>query len=87
MNTVLVNNQSKQIHVPLPVMYLYWKIQPTCAHYPLLLVLLEDTARCASLLLAPAEGFGRGRGLFCPSGKKRAYHAVFAHFRQLNGAQ
>ena len=45
MKTVLVNNQSKQIHVPLPVMYLNWKIQPTCAHYPLLLlVLLEDTA-------------------------------------------
>ena len=39
---------------------------------------LEDTARYAGLLLAPAEGFGRG--YFCPSGKKRAYYAVLAHF-------
>ena len=39
---------------------------------------LEDTARYAGLLLAPAEGFGRG--FFCPSGKKRAYYAVLAHF-------
>ena len=38
----------------------------------------EDTARYASLLLAPAEGFGRG--FFCPSGKKRAYYTVLAHF-------
>ena len=33
---------------------------------------LEDTARYAGLLLAPAEGFGRGQ--------KRAYYAVLAHF-------
>ena len=39
---------------------------------------LEDTARYAGLLLAPAEGFGRG--FFCPVGKKRAYYAVLAHF-------
>ena len=43
-------------------------------------LLLEDTARYAGLLLAPAEGFGRGRGFFCPSAK-RAY-AVLAHFWQ-----
>ena len=37
---------------------------------------LEDTARYAGLLLAPAFG----RGFFCPSGKKRAFYAVLAHF-------
>ena len=43
-------------------------------------LILEDTARYAGLLLAPVEGFGRG--FFCPSGKKRAYYAVLAHFWQ-----
>ena len=38
---------------------------------------LEDNARYAGLLLAPAEGFGRG--IFCPLGKKIAYYAVLAH--------
>ena len=43
---------------------------------------LEDTARYASLLLAPTEGFGRG--FFCPPGKKeRAYNAVLANFWHL----
>ena len=42
------------------------------------LLKLEDTARYAGLLLAPAEGFGRG--FFCPSGKKKAYYAVLALF-------
>ena len=37
-------------------------------------------ARYAGLLLAPAEGFGRG--IFCPSGKKRAFYALMAHFWQ-----
>ena len=41
-------------------------------------MILEDTARYAGLLLAPAEGFGRG--FFCPLGKKRAFYAVLAHF-------
>ena len=41
---------------------------------------LEDTARYAGLLLAPAEGFGLWPRLFCPSGKKRAYYAALAHF-------
>ena len=45
----------------------------------LLYYILEDTSRYAGLLLAPAEGFGRG--FFCPLGKKRAYYAVLAHFR------
>ena len=43
------------------------------------LLTLEDTARYAGLLLASAEGFGRG--FFCPSGKKRAFYAVLANFR------
>ena len=42
---------------------------------------LEDTARYAGLLIAPAEGFGRGRGFFCLSGQKRAYYAVLDHLR------
>ena len=41
---------------------------------------LEDTARYAGLLLAPAEGFGGGPGFFCPSGKKKPYYAVLANF-------
>ena len=44
----------------------------------LVLQTLEDTARYAGRLLAPAEGLGRG--FFSPSGKKRAYYAVLAHF-------
>ena len=50
-------------------------------HFPITIMLLqklEDTARYAGLLLAPAEGFGRA--FFWPSGKKRAYYAVLAHF-------
>ena len=39
--------------------------------YYFYIYILEDTARYAGLLLAPAEGFGRG--FFCPSGKKRAF--------------
>ena len=35
---------------------------------------LEDTARYAGFLVAPAEGFGFGRG------KKKAYYAVLANF-------
>ena len=37
-------------------------------------VILEDTARYASLVLAPAEGFG-----LWPR-QKRAFYAVLAHF-------
>ena len=40
---------------------------------------LEDTAPYADLLIAAVEGFGQG--FFCPSGNKRAYYAVSAHFR------
>ena len=42
-----------------------------------LLSKLEDTARYAGLLLAPAQGFGRGRGFFCPSGKKKSFFMMF----------
>ena len=41
---------------------------------------LEDTARYAGLLLAPAEGFGLRPRLFLPFGQKRADYAVLAHF-------
>ena len=52
-------------------------------HYHILLVFkfnikLEDTASFAGLLLAPAEGFGRG--FFGSLVKKRAYYAGMAHF-------
>ena len=40
--------------------------------------LLNGETRRYGLLLAPAEGFGRG--FFCTSGKKRAYYDVLAHF-------
>ena len=41
---------------------------------------LEDTARYAGLLLAPAEGFGLWQRLFLPFGQKKTYFAVLAHF-------
>ena len=42
---------------------------------------LEDTARYAGLLLAPAKGFGLWPRLFLTFGqKKRAYYAILAHF-------
>ena len=40
---------------------------------------LEDTARYAGLLLAPAEGFGLQPRL--QPGKKRDFHADCAYFR------
>ena len=51
----------------------------------MLLIQLEDTARYTGLLLALAEGFGQG--FICPSGKKRGYYAVLAHFWQIFGVQ
>ena len=40
------------------------------------LSLLEGAARYAGILLAPAEGFGRG--LFLPKGQKRAFYTFVA---------
>ena len=42
---------------------------------------LEDTARYAGLLAAPAEGFGFWPRFSLPGRKPRAYYAVLAHFR------
>ena len=42
---------------------------------------LEDTARYADLLLAPAEGFGLRPRLFLPLGQKKAFYAALAHSR------
>ena len=39
---------------------------------------LEDTARYAGLLLAPAEGFGRG--FFLPFGQKKIFLCCFCPF-------
>ena len=44
------------------------------------LCLLEDTARYAGLLLAPAEGFCLRPRLFLPFDKKRAFYAVLPIF-------
>ena len=38
-----------------------------------LLFTLEGATRYAGFLLAPTDGFGRGRGLFLPFGKKKAF--------------
>ena len=46
----------------------------------LILYLLEDTARYGGLLLAPAEGFGRG--LFLPFGQKNNLLCFLANFWQ-----
>ena len=40
------------------------------------LLILEDAAHYAGLLLAPAEGFGRG--FLGPLGKKRTFYAILA---------
>ena len=37
----------------------------------------EGSVRYAGLLLAPAEGFGQGRGLLCPLGKKKSFYICF----------
>ena len=42
---------------------------------------LENKARYAGLLLAPAEFFDKG--FFCPLGKKSAYYDVLANFKPL----
>ena len=44
-------------------------------------ILLEGTAHYAGLLLAPAEGFGRGQGYFALWKKKRSLHTFLAYFR------
>ena len=45
------------------------------------LKVLDDTARYAGLLLAPAEGFGlRSRVFLALRAKKTPYYAVLAHF-------
>ena len=41
---------------------------------------LEDKARYAGLLLAPAECFGLRPRVFALWAKKKAYYAVLAHF-------
>ena len=44
--------------------------------------ILEDTARYAGLLLAPAEGFSlRPRAFFPLRAKQKPYYAVLANFR------
>ena len=44
------------------------------------LFILEDTARYAGILLAPAEGFGlRPGAFFALGGQKRAHYAVLAN--------
>ena len=58
--------------------YIY-KSSQTLSHF----YKLEGTARYAGLLLAPVDGFDRGQGFFCPSDKKRAFHAICAYFRPL----
>ena len=42
--------------------------------------ILEDTARYAGLLLAPAEGFGLRPRLFLPFGQKKSFLCCFGQF-------
>ena len=48
---------------------------------------LEDTARYASLLLAPAEGFGLRPRLFLPVGQKKNLLCCFGPFLAIVGVQ
>ena len=52
---------------------------------PLTLYVLEDTARYVSLLLAPAEGFGRG--FFSLRAKKESLLCCFGPLLAIFGAQ
>ena len=48
---------------------------------------LEDTARYAGLLLAPAEGFGLRPRLFLPFGQKKSLLCCFGPFLAFFGVQ
>ena len=52
-----------------------------------LLDILEDTARYAGLLLAPAEGFGLRPRLFLPLGQKKSLLCCFGPFLAIFGVQ
>ena len=49
-------------------------------HAVISLCKLEDTARYAGLLLAPAEGFSLWPKLYLPFAQKIPYYAVLPHF-------
>ena len=51
------------------------------------LVLLEDTARYARLLLSPAEGFSLQPRLFLPFGQKKMLLCCFGPFLAIFGVQ
>ena len=51
------------------------------------LKILEDTARYAGLLLAPAEGFGLRPRLFLPFGQKKSLLCCFGPFLAIFGVQ
>ena len=48
---------------------------------------LEDTARYAGLLLAPAEGFDLWPRLFLPEGQKKGFLCCFGPFLAIFGVQ
>ena len=48
---------------------------------------LEDMARYAGLLLAPAEGFGLRPRLFLPFGQKKSFLCCFVPFLAIFGVQ
>ena len=50
-------------------------------------ITLEDTARYAGLLLAPAEGFGLWPTLFLPFGQKKSFLCCFGPFLAIFGVQ
>ena len=54
-----------------------------CSLHCTLLTVLEDTARYAGLLLAPAEGFGLWpRVFFALRAKKTNYYVLLSNFRK-----
>ena len=68
-----------QQHLENPVLWKELSVSPVVSQsedFLFSLQLLEDTARYAGLLLAPAEGFG-----LRPRAKKRPYYAVLDNFR------
>ena len=61
----------------------YWQVVHDVPAEAGQLMILEGTARYASLHLDPAKDLGLWLRLFCPSDKKSAFHAVCAYFRPI----
>ena len=73
-------SQQKSVNGKKILLTLYFPISVTFALFqPHILTPFKSTRRYGPLR-GPTSSFGRGRGFFCPSAKKRPYYAVLARF-------